>query len=107
MILNILDQIQTSFTSNNYCKDSPKLFTAINAAYLLTKEFGSKFLIFSASQSMTSLPKMKSKNVINIPKDELIYTPTDDKNLSTMGINMTNEHMSCDIFATSDNYIVK
>jgi protein transport protein SEC24 len=103
--LTALDLIQTSFT-NNTCKDSHKIFTAINAGYLLAKNTGGKMIIFNASLSMTQLPKMKSSGVVNIPKDELVYTPTDEKQLSTMGINLTNENISCDMFIASESYVV-
>lgn len=103
MALTALDLIQSSFSSNS-CKDSSKLFTAINAGYLLAKNTGGKLLVFNASHSMTALPKMKSSNTLNIPKDELIYTPTDDKQLSTMGINMTNDNISCDLFIAAESY---
>jgi hypothetical protein len=106
MALTALDLIQSSFSTNS-CKDSNKLFTAINAGYLIAKNTGGKLLVFNASQSMTALPKMKSNNIVNIPKDELIYTPTDDKQLSTMGINMTNENISIDLFVASESYIVR
>jgi protein transport protein SEC24 len=106
-ILTLLDMIQNSYT-NNTCKDSNRIFHGISAAYLLAKKIGGKIIVFNSSQSMTLLPKMKSKNVPNLPKEELIYTPTDDKQLSSMGINLTNENISVDVFAaTGDNgYIV-
>lgn len=104
-IISALDLIQSCFTTNT-CKDSNKIFTAISAGYLLAKQTGGKLIVFNASQSMTVSAKMKSQNTINIPKDELVYTPTDDKKISTMGINMTNENISCDLFLTSESYIV-
>jgi protein transport protein SEC24 len=106
MTLTALDLIQSSFSTNT-CKDSNKMFSAINAGYLLAKGTGGKLLVFNASHSMTALPKMKSNNTINIPKDELIYSPTDEKQLSTMGINMTNENISCDLFIASETYTVR
>jgi protein transport protein SEC24 len=120
-ILNLLDHIQNSFI-NNSCKDSNKLFTAINAAYslLATKgdknqpnpdpknmTIGGKLVIFNSSSSITNHPKMKSKNAPNLPKDEIIYAPTDDKQLSTMGINLTNENIGIDLFVTSEGYTVR
>jgi protein transport protein SEC24 len=104
-ILTLLDMIQNSYT-NNTCKDSNKIFHGISAAYLLAKKSGAKVVVFNSSQSMTLLPKMKSKNVPNLPKEELIYSPTDDKQLSSMGINLTNENISIDVFATAESYIV-
>lgn len=105
-ILTVLDLIQNSYNTNS-CKDSNKIFSAISAAYLLGKDSGAKVIVFNGSQSMASLPKMKSSNINNIPKDELHYTPTDDKQLSNMGLNMTNENISCDIFVTNESYVVR
>jgi len=105
-ILNVLDLIQNSFTTSS-CKDSNKIFHAINAGFLLCKDNGGKLIAFNASVSMTSLPRMKSPNSANIPKEDVFYSATDDKQLSNMGINMTNENISCDIFVTSDNFVVK
>ena len=105
-ILTVLDLIQNSF-SNSSCKDSSKLFTAINAGYLLTKGHGGKFLIFNASQSMINLPRMKSSKMNSIPKDEIIYTPTDDLSLKNMGINLSSEHISCDLFIAAETFTVK
>jgi hypothetical protein len=104
-IITVLDLIQNSF-NNTSCKDSNKFFTAINAGYLLTKGSGGKFLIFNASQSMINLPRMKSSKVTSIPKDEVIYTPTDDSSLKTMGINLSNEHISCDMFIAAETFTV-
>ena len=104
-VLNLLDLIQNSFI-NTTCKDSNKIFHAVNAAYILANKIGGRLLIFNASQSMTSLPKMKSKNSGNLPKEEIIYSPTDDKQLSQMGINLTNENICCELFVTSDTFIV-
>jgi protein transport protein SEC24 len=105
ILINTLDSIASSFVSSS-CKDSQKIFTAINAGYLLAKSTGGKLLVFNASQSMTILNKMKTPNVVNIPKDEAIYSPTDDKQLSTMGINMTNENISLDLFIACESYVV-
>lgn len=104
-ILNVLELIQNTYTSSS-CKDSNKIFHAINAGFLLCKENGGKLIAFNASVSMTSLPRMKSPNANNIPKEDVFYSATDDKQLSNMGINMTNENISCDVFVTSDNFVV-
>jgi protein transport protein SEC24 len=118
-VLNLLDHIQNSFM-NNTCKDSNKLFGAISAAYALLGSkvdknannsvnnltIGGKVLLFNSSSSIINHPKMKSKNAPNLPKDEVIYSPTDDKQLSTMGINLTNENISVDLFVTSESYTV-
>ncbi len=105
-ILNVLELIQNSYTTSS-CKDSNKIFHAINAGFLLCKENGGKLIAFNSSVSMSSLPRMKSPNSGNIPKEDLYYSSTDDKQLSNMGINMTNENISCDIFVSSDNFVVK
>lgn len=104
-ILNVLELIQNSYTTSS-CKDSNKIFHAINAGFLLCKENGGKLIAFNASVSMSSLPRMKSPNSSNIPKEDIFYSATDDKQLSNMGINMTNENISCDIFVSSENFVV-
>jgi hypothetical protein len=105
ILLNTLDLIQSSYT-NNSCKDSTKIFSAINAGYLLSKTTGGKLLVFNASVGMIQTPKMKSSKVSSIAKDEIIYTPTDDKQLSNIGVTLTNENISCDLFVSCDNYVV-
>ena len=104
-ILNVIECIQNTHTSSS-CKDSMKLFHAINAGYLLCKDNGGKLIVFNASNSIVNLPKMKSPNSSKIPKEDLYYSPTDDKNISNMGINMTNENISCDIFIAADSFMV-
>ena len=104
-ILNVIECIQNTHTSST-CNDSPKLFHAINAGYLMCKENGGKLILFNSSNSIVNLPKMKSPNSSKIPKEDLYYSPTDDKNISNMGINMTNENISCDIFVSTDSFIV-
>jgi hypothetical protein len=106
ILMNTLELIQSS-SGNNTCKDSSKIFNAITAGYLIAKNTGAKLIVFNSSSSMIQLPKMKSNKISNIAKEELIYTPTDDRQLSTMGVNMTNENISCDIFLTSENYVVR
>lgn len=105
ILMNTIELIQSS-CGNNTCKDSSKLFNAITAGYLIAKNTGGKLIVLNASSGMIQLPKMKSNKISNIAKDELIYTPTDDRQLSTMGVNMTNDNISCDIFQTSENYVV-
>jgi hypothetical protein len=104
-ILNVIECIQNSHTSSS-CKDSGKIFHAINAGYLLCKDNGGKLILFNASNSIVNLPKMKSPNSSKIPKEDIYYSPTDDKSISNMGINLTNENISCDIFVASDSFIV-
>lgn len=105
-ILNSLELIQNT-SNHNSCKDTNKIFHAINSAYLLCKENGGKIIAFNASQSMTTLPRMKSPSSNNISKEDIFYSSTDDKQISNMGINMTNENISCDIFVTSENFVVR
>jgi hypothetical protein len=106
ILLNTLELIQST-ASNNTCKDSSKLFNAISAGYLIAKNTAAKLIVFNASVGMIQSPKMKSNKVSTIPKDELIYSTTDDRQLTIMGVNMTNENISCDIFLASESYVVK
>jgi Sec23/Sec24 trunk domain len=103
--LNVLELIQSTHISSS-CKDSSKIFHAINAGYLLCKENGGKLVVFNGSASMTNLPKMKHPNSTSIPKEDVLYSPTDDKQISNMGINLTNENISVDIFVASEHYVV-
>jgi hypothetical protein len=103
LILSTLDLIQNSFTTNS-CKDTNKIFNGLEAGHLLTRITGGKLLVFNASQSMMTTPKMKSN--INLSRDEVIYSPTDERKLSNIGINLTNDNVSCDIFVASDSFIV-
>ena len=56
---------------------------------------------------MTNLPIVKSANSLSISKEDVCYSPTDDRQISSLGINLTNENISCDVFVTNDNFIVK
>ena len=105
LLMNTLEMIQSS-AANNRCKDSSKFFSAISAGYLIARNTGAKLIVFNASIAMINSPKMKSNKISSIAKDELIYTATDDKQLSTMGVNLTNENISCDVFITCENYTV-
>lgn len=103
IINSTLELIQTSFNSNTN-RDGPKLLEAIDATYLVSKESGGKVLLFSGSQTVSEQPKFKPTTPI--PQDELIYTPTDSKYLSTKGINFTNQHISVDLFVAVEKYVV-
>ena len=47
---------------------------------------------------------MKHTSVTNLDKNEAIFNPTDNKQLINMGIEFTNNNVSVDIFAASDQY---
>jgi len=105
LLLNTLELIQNT-AMNNTCKDSNKLFNAISAAYLIAKNTAAKIIVFNASVGMIQSPKMKSNKISSIPKEELIYSATDDRQLVMLGVNMTNENISVDIFLASESYVV-
>jgi len=44
--------------------------------------------------------------VTNLPKDEAVITPTDNKQLINLGIEFTNNNVSVDMYVTSDQFIV-
>lgn len=102
IIISTLDMIQNSFNSSIH-KDSNKLIDALDAAYLLSKSSGGKVLVFNASQSIREHPRIKSTK--QIPQEELIYSPTDEKYFSQKGITFTNNHISIDLFIASEQYI--
>lgn len=103
-ILSILDMIQNSFTTNS-CKDSTKIFSALNGAYLLGKGLGAKITIFSSSNTLSTLPKMIGGTDPKMTKEQLSYSCHDKRQIGVMGINLTNDKMSVDIFVTAENPI--
>ncbi len=103
-ILQILDLIQNTFVSNS-CKDSNKIFSALNGAYLLGRGLGGKILIFSSSNSLSSNNKLISEIDKTKTKEQIAYSTHDKRQLGNMGINLTNENISCDIFACAENPI--
>ena len=111
-ILQILDLIQNNFSKSNVnnivhnnCRDSDKIFAALNGAYLLGKNLGAKILIFSSSNILGDLPKMKGGLDKDATKEQIAYSCHDKKKLETMGINLTNENMSVDLFVSAEKPI--
>lgn len=45
-------------------------------------------------------------NVPNLPKEQQIMSPTDNKQLLNTGIEFTNNNVSVDIYAATDGFIV-
>ena len=107
-ILQIFDLIQNTFNRNNTniinnnCKDSEKIFSALNGAYLLGKNLGGKIIIFSSSNILGSLPKLNGGLDKNATKEQIAYSCHDKKQIETMGINLTNENMSVDLFLSAE-----
>ena len=110
-ILQTLDLIQNTFNRNNAnivnnnCKDSVKVFAAIVGAYLIAQKLGGKILIFSSSNAFNSIPKMNCGIEKNMTKEQLAYSSHDNRRLGNIGINLTNENIGCDIFASADSQI--
>ena len=109
-ILQILDLIQSLFNKNNlnlknHVKDSEKIFSALNGAYLLGKNLGGKILIFSASNAIGRLPQMNGVIDKNATKEQIAYSCHDNKEIEIMGINLTNDNMSVDLFISAENEI--
>ena len=110
-ILQIIDFIQNTFNRNNQniinnnIKDSEKLFSALNGAYLLGKNLGGKIIIFSSSNILSNLPKMNGGLDKNATKEQIAYSCHDNKQIETMGINLTNENMSVDLFVSAEKNI--
>ena len=107
-ILQIFDLIQNTFNRNNLniinnnCKDSEKIFSALNGAFLLGNKLGAKIIIFSSSNVIGNLPKMNGALDKNSTKEQIAYSCHDVKKLETMGINLTNENMSVDLFVSAE-----
>ena len=110
-ILQILDLIQNTFNKNNQnitnsnCKDSTHIFSSIVGAYLIGKNLGGKIVLFSSSNILNILPNMIGGYDKNMTKEQLAYSALDKKKLRNIGINLTNENIGCDIFASADSQI--
>ena len=110
-ILQTLDLIQNTFNKNNpnipnnNCKDSLQILQAVVGAYLIGKNLGGKIIIFSSSNAINSIPKMVVGLDKTMTKEHIAYSAHDNRKLGNMGINLTNENMSCDIFASADAQI--
>ena len=110
-ILQILELIQHTFNSNNpnldnnNCKDSVKIFASIVGAYLIGKNLGGKIILFSSSNILNTIPNMIGGFDKNMTKEQLAYSSLDNKKLRNIGINLTNENIGCDIFASADAQI--
>ena len=110
-ILQTLDLIQNTFNRNNQniinnnIKDSQQIFQAIIGAFLIGKNKGGKIILFSSSNILSTVPKMKEGIEPNMTKEQLAYSPLDNKKLRNIGINLTNENIGCDIFACADSKI--
>ena len=106
-ILQILDLIQSIFNKNNinlknHVKDSDKIFSALNSAYLLGKNLGGKILIFSSSNILGKLPKLIGGLNKNATKEQIAYSCHDNKEMEVIGLNLTNDNMSVDLFVTAE-----
>jgi len=106
-ILQILDLIQSIFNKNNinlknHVKDSDKIFSALNSAYLLGKNLGGKILIFSSSNILGKLPKLIGGLNKNATKEQIAYSCHDNKEMEVIGLNLTNDNMSIDLFVTAE-----
>ena len=110
-ILQILDLIQNTFNKNNQnitssnCKDSIHIFSSIVGAYLIGKNSGGKIVLFSSSNILNTLPNMNGGYDKNMTKEQLAYSALDKKKLRNIGINLTNENIGCNIFASADSQI--
>ena len=110
-IFQIIDNIQSTFNTNNqnmpnsHCKDSLQIFQAIVGGYLIGRKLGGKIIIFSSSNNLNSIPKMVVGIEKNMTKEQIAYSAHDQTKLGKMGIALTNENMSVDIFASADTDI--
>jgi len=110
-ILQTLDLIQNTFNKNNAnipnnnCKDSLQILQVVVGAFLIGKNLGGKIIIFSSSNNLNSIPKMVVGLDKNMTKEQIAYSTHDGRKLGNMGINLTNENMSLDIFASADAQI--
>ena len=106
-ILQILDLIQSIYNKNNmnlknHIKDSEKIISALNSAYLLGKNLGGKILIFSASNVLGKLPILIGGLNQKATKEQIAYSCHDNKEMEVIGLNLTNDNMSVDLFITAE-----
>ena len=109
-ILQIFDLIQSTFNKNNinlknHINNSDKIFSALNSGYLLGKNLGGKIVIFSASNNLSKLPKMVGGVDKNSTKEKIAYSCNDKKQIEIMGINLTNDNISVDLFISAEKNI--
>ncbi len=106
-ILAILELIQNNCNNNpSPVKDSNKIISGLNGAYLLGKNIGGKILIFSSSNSLPGNPKLNAiTSNDKLTKEEMAYSALDKKQLANMGINLTNETLSVDLFIAAETNI--
>ena len=109
-ILELIENNNSASSNNNMqinrIKDSEKLFSALNGAFLIGgKMGGAKIIVFSSSNILGSINKMNGTDLSNLSKEQQAYACHDKKQLGTMGINLTNDNMSCDIFASAESHI--
>ena len=88
-ILQIIDLIQSIFNKNNinlknHIKDSEKIISALNSAYLLGKNLGGKILIFSASNVLGKLPILIGGLNQKATKEQIAYSCHDNKEMEVM-----------------------
>ena len=108
-IFQTLELIQNTFNRNNpnldNIKDSVKIFSAIVGAYLIGKNYGGKIILFSSSNILNTIPSMIGGFDKNMTKEQVAYSALDNRKLRNIGINLTNENIGCDIFASAESPI--
>ena len=100
-IISIIELIQNSFTTSSI-KDSTKLFYALDASYQILKGTGGKVVLFSSSNAINSISLLNSTEVKLNTQEQKMYTPSDNGKLKSLGIRLTNENISVDIFVFSE-----
>ena len=103
-ILDLIELIQNSYTSNPIL-DSNGIFKALNAVLLLGKEKGSEVLLFSASNIISSLDLMKSSELKFEKKEDEYYQSSENKQIGKLGIQLTNQQISIDLFVSGNKYL--
>ena len=81
------------------------IFSSIVGAYLIGKNLGGQIILFSSSNILNTLPNMNGGYDKNMTKEQLAYSALDKKKLRNIGINLTNENIGCNIFASADSQI--
>ena len=103
-ILNLIDLIQNTYTSNPIL-DSNAFFKALDAVLLIGKDLGSQVLLFSASNILPNLSLMTSPFLKFNKKEEEYYQSSENKQIGKIGIQLTNQQISIDLYVTATKYI--
>lgn len=107
-LIKLIEYLQNIFNNPlNLKQPNPnRLVSAIEAGQLLLRTNGGKLILFNTSSASNGHNSFKPNNPDknSLPKEELIYSPTDNNFLYSLGLSLVNDLISIDIFQTSKGY---